>query len=373
MSLESGSSLSAPQAVVTVGALPATSQSASLAPTRVESKDPGALEEFVAYAYSRKGKRLVLKKKTALAISQQPRLGDSFLVQLRMMAQNDVLLTVPSQLLLAGLPYRSHNKAWSLLTEVCLIAIGANPGCSEFAACIHPAGADDDTCDDMIAKAARFQIAQVEDPLTKQPISKSQAAALHRNLVVTVALWTVAVRSSTTNNAVQSLFVHVWKDEAKQRTSASDAWRHLLDLRDPVLPGVIAGAFVDEVLRQQHLAAGATVKLAREQKRSDDLASELAALRAALSNAETSISQLQERLAQAVSDHQTAVTYLRDDFERLRTRVLRRLSRELELLDDGMGAIRREPPRLHVMLDHGERVTFGLREEIKNLEREAQR
>ena len=79
------------------------------------------------------------------------------------------------------------------------------------------------------------------------------------------------------------------------------------------------------------------------------------------------------RVAQAVRDHQTAVTHLRDDFERLRTRVLRRLSRELDLLDEGMGAIRREPPRLHVMLDHGERATSGLREEIKNLEREAQR
>lgn len=74
-----------------------------------------------------------------------------------------------------------------------------------------------------------------------------------------------------------------------------------------------------------------------------------------------------------IRDHQTAVTHLRDDFERLRTRVLRRLSRELDLLDEGMGAIRREPPRLHVMLDHGERATSGLREEIKNLEREAQR
>lgn len=95
--------------------------------------------------------------------------------------------------------------------------------------------------------------------------------------------------------------------------------------------------------------------------------------RTALSNAETSISQLQDKVAQAVRDHQTAVTHLRDDFERLRTRVLRRLSRELDLLDEGMGAIRREPPRLHVMLDHGERATSGLREEIKNLEREAQR
>ncbi len=368
-----GASLSATQAVAADASSPAHSQSAGLAPSRVQSKDPESLEEFVAYAYSRKGKRLSLKKKTALAIAQQPPPGESFLVQLRALAQKDMLLTVPRQLLLAALPHRNNTKAWSLILEVVSVAIRANPGCSAFAACLHPVGADEGTCDDMIAEAAHFRIAQVEDPLTKKPISKSQIAALHHNLVVTVALWTVAVRSSTTNNAVQSLFVHVWKGEARQRTSAPDAWRHLLDLRDPVLPGIIGNVFVDEALRQQQLAADATARLVTEQKRADDLATELAASRTALSNAETSISQLQEKMAQALRDHQTAVSHLRDDFERLRTRVLRRLSRELDLLDEGMGALRREPPKLHVMLDHGERATSGLREEIKSLEREAPR
>jgi hypothetical protein len=46
------------------------------------------------------------------------------------------------------------------------------------------------------------------------------------------------------------------------------------------------------------------------------------------------------------------------------------LTRELELLDEGMLAIKREPPKVHVMVDHGERAMGGLRDEIKSLQAE---
>jgi hypothetical protein len=64
----------------------------------------------------------------------------------------------------------------------------------------------------------------------------------------------------------------------------------------------------------------------------------------------------------------TEAAHLRDDIELLRTRVLRRLKADVELLELGLEGLRRPEPKVHVMMDSAERVADALRKEIKNLQ-----
>ena len=61
-------------------------------------------------------------------------------------------------------------------------------------------------------------------------------------------------------------------------------------------------------------------------------------------------------------------THHRYDIEQMRTRVLRRLKSDVALLEDGLHALRRPEPKVHVMIDAAERVVDALRKEIRNLE-----
>jgi hypothetical protein len=67
-------------------------------------------------------------------------------------------------------------------------------------------------------------------------------------------------------------------------------------------------------------------------------------------------------------DHEHTRAHLQDDFEQLRTRLLRRIKSEVNLLTEGLHALRRDPPKVHVMEDHAERALDALRKAVKELE-----
>lgn len=58
------------------------------------------------------------------------------------------------------------------------------------------------------------------------------------------------------------------------------------------------------------------------------------------------------------------IDHVRDDAERLRTRVLRRLLDDITLLQDGLAASKESPPKMYVTVDHLERVIDSLRVEV---------
>lgn len=73
-------------------------------------------------------------------------------------------------------------------------------------------------------------------------------------------------------------------------------------------------------------------------------------------------------LAALKASTETEAAHLRDDVELLRTRVLRRLKADVDLLELGLEALRRPEPKVHVMMDSAERVADALRKELKNLQ-----
>ena len=76
---------------------------------------------------------------------------------------------------------------------------------------------------------------------------------------------------------------------------------------------------------------------------------------------------LEKRCKKLELEHGDTLAHKQDDYEKLRARMQRRLKAELELLDVGLGALRRDPPKVHVMIDHAERAIDGLKQEMERL------
>lgn len=81
---------------------------------------------------------------------------------------------------------------------------------------------------------------------------------------------------------------------------------------------------------------------------------------------------LEEQLQRERLEYEDQKAYLRSDYEELRGRVLHRLRQEVTLLDEGLHALRKQPPKVHVMEDHAERAIDGLKKEIARIKGEAE-
>lgn len=69
-----------------------------------------------------------------------------------------------------------------------------------------------------------------------------------------------------------------------------------------------------------------------------------------------------------MTEAEIALAHAKDDHELIRTRVLRKLLLSVDLLNEGLLAIKRDQPKIHVMIDHSERVMDDLRKEIALLQ-----
>lgn len=330
---------------------------------------PDSLEAFVAYAYSLRGRRVSMKKKTAVAIAQEPVPSDEYWGRVRELARHDAMLAVPKQILLAAIPHKDTTNAWSMLLFVCINALRAHPASAGLASLLVPdAGLEHD--EQVIEHAASISFTGLEHPVTQKPFTKAQAAVVRTNLINTAALWMVAVRGWDSSRAIRSLHDHVWSPESCRITSVPDIWRRLMELRSFALPGLVGSAFVQEAEQQRLEAKRASHAEASALARIEERDAQLLQLNGQMEQQNLAYAALAQQHAQAKQDHEAAVSHLHDDYERLRTRIVRRLTQELELLDEGILAITRQPPRLHVMLDHGDRAISGLREELKTLQLE---
>ena len=79
---------------------------------------------------------------------------------------------------------------------------------------------------------------------------------------------------------------------------------------------------------------------------------------------------LRERLNEETQAHSARDARWRDDYETLKGRTLDRLIEESSLLEEGLHALKREPPKVRVMVDHAERAIESLKREAEQIRRD---
>lgn len=357
-----------------LGSQRSNSDAASRRPKRSSSgsraTDPSNLEDFVAYAYAKKGKRVACKKKTATALAEAPLPSDEFWSRLAALAKDDVLLAVPRQILLAALQHRGNSRAWMLFHRVCTVAFQSHPAMSRAFSEITASDMTLENVEGILQRAADANYSASSPPDSSTPLTKAQASTLRFNVVYSLALWAFAVRRLNGAALIRMLCDCLWEGEARRLRSEADKWRRVVESKDPACCGIAAMSFAAEIDELRSDATQARQDANDALRRAEQAEQEVAALTRALAQERQSVADVSEQLRLQQKAHEAKVSHLHDDYERLRTRVLRRLKRELDLLDEGMLALNRQPPKVHVMQDHGDRVIGGIREEIAALQSE---
>ena len=335
-------------------------------------EDIETLEQFIAYAYSRKGQRISLKPKVEKAIAQNPRLDDGALSRLLALAAGDALLAVPRQLLLVSRDIEGYPALRAALGNFVSTVMQRHPA---FAA-TGLQGALQNlpealTAADALAKLAAFTPA--EDG-RKEPWKPAELQALRSNAAHLFAAWLANHRGLNTDELAALLFKVIWAPAARELTDDNARLRALTEIDQPAGVGLACQRFRQQAiesqsaqdqaqrqateLRERLAETDAQTLLVEEQR--DALGEELRALR------ESTAAEIAELRRQ----HAVECTHLRHDQEQLRGRLLRRLEDGVEMLDVGLTALRNKTPRVEVMMERAEHVVDALRAEMSNLREE---
>lgn len=330
------------------------------------------LEQFIEYAYGRKGQRVSLKAKVEKAISQNPRLEEGALSRLLSLAAADPVLAVPRQLLLVSrdiVGYPGLRAALASFVATVMLRHPVFADTSVQGALRNLPGAP--SAADALAKVAAFTPAKDDD---KEPLKGAELQALRRNAAHLFATWLGSNRGMNAEELAALLFQVLWAPAARDLADDSARLRALTEIEQPAGVGLACQRFRQQAIEARssqeqaereanalrvRLASTDAQRLLAEEQR-DALAAELQALR------ESTVAEVAELRRQ----HEVERTHLRHDQEQLRGRLLRRLEDGVEMLEVGLTALRNKTPRVEVMMERAEHVVDALRAEMNNLREE---
>lgn len=334
--------------------------------------DIETLEQFIEYAYGRKGQRVSLKAKVEKAIAQNPRLDDGALSRLLSLAAGDVVLAVPRQLLLLSRDIDGHPALRSALVSFVSTVMLRHPVFAE-------AGVQGAlrnlpealAAADALAKVAAFNPA---DDGGKDTLKGAELQALRRNAAHLFATWLANNRSMNAEELAALLLQVLWSPAARDLADDNARLRALTEIEQPAGVGLACQRFRQQAIEARssqdqalgevnklrvRLADIDTQRLLAEHQR-DALAAELQALR----------ERTAAEAAELQRQHEVERTHLRHGQEQLRGRLQRRLDEGVEMLEVGLTALRNKTPRVEVMMERAEHVVDALRAEMNNLREE---
>lgn len=321
------------------------------------------LEHLIEYAYKQKGRKITLEDKTEKAIlsNKDIRLDEASRNSLLELSKQDRLLAVPRQLLLVAVSVRNRSHALqeelrkfvekALLTQ----PLFKNGGDSIFT--------EDLTAEEMLKRLTEFSPESGASDFNPKEFEK-----LRVNAINCLAVWLFTTRGCSISDLCELLSKQVWLKRSMSLPDDLSDLRALTEIED--FAGVSAATReLKKILGERDWALDrANHDLSNTRKERDLLRARSERQNEDIGRLQAKVAQLEQSLETERNNSKITQTHLHDDLEQQRTRVLRRLKSDSELLNEGLIALRRDPPKVKVMDDHAERVADSLRQEIKRLE-----
>lgn len=339
---------------------------------RKHKAEPETLEQFIEYAYGRKGQALTLKSKVEKQVAQNARLDDAAFSRLLQLTKGDILLAVPRQILLLSLEVSGLPSLKSALTSFVLNVMLCHPAFSDAgvqgALRNLPEGLPPDGA---LARVAAFEPTPNEEA---EPIKGGDLRDLRHNAVRLFVTWLAVNRSLNSEELSSLLFQVVWQPAAKDLADDNARLRALTDIGQAAGVGLACHRFRQQAIEAraqqdeaQREATSLRDRLFAAETQLNDTAEQLEAVRAELQALRESSSAEMEDLRQ---QHAVDRTHLQHELEQLRGRLVKRLTDSVDMLEVGLSALRKDTPRVPVMVERAEHVVDALRAEVKELKEE---
>lgn len=341
-------------------------------PKSKKKAEIASFEEFLANAYKSKGRKVSLTGKVQKQIDKDTTLSDEAKQRLYELVIKDTMLVVPRQLLLAAKAVdkypRLRTAIFAFVRDILLEhPLFLNPDI-ERAVRNH----EDALSPIEVLKLLSNSYKSVIKDATAMQMKDAEFDKLRCNAVNCMAVWLSEKKGLSIPMITDALYMALWEHKAQLFKEDNARLRALTEIGDFASVGLACGQYRHQAMEESRVADSATREANVLRDKVMELEDEIQSSQEATLRVEEERKIEKESFINEIANLRTQAetegVHLRDDLEQLRTRVLRRLKSDAALLEDGLQALRRSEPKIHIMVDVAERVTDALRKEIKNLE-----
>ncbi|MDE3021711.1 MAG: hypothetical protein KGI54_07600 [Pseudomonadota bacterium] len=331
-----------------------------------------SLEQFIAHAYSLKGRKLSLKPKVERQIAQDPRLSEEAYQRLIEASKKDITFAVPRQLLLAAQQVTSYPGLQGAIRDFVRNTLLRHPiflhkGIETAIRNLSEAPAPSD----VLMQIATTKLNDLP-PEFNSSLKAAEFEQLRTNAVYCMAIWVSENKGLTVAALTDMLFTSLWAPKAQKLTSDASKRDIISGITELAGVGLACDEYRGLAYERLRVSESANREVETLRARVHMLEADLKALRLRIPELEESREREQQAHYAEINSlrakNELEAMNLRNDMEIQRTRLLRRMKSDVHLLEEGLQALSRTEPKVHVMVDHAERVTDALRQEIKQLQ-----
>jgi hypothetical protein len=326
---------------------PVSEESAGRPKQSNESKKrarPQSISELFEYAYGEAGRKLNLARDLT-DITVEPEAAQSEIDLVLRLAAVDPFLAVPPHLLAATAEINTRSHVRERILKLTLVAVGSHK-LFETAAerLVDPEAEPILTAREVssLAKTFTFELADTEQAPERRAALRERVRV---NAVTAFVLLRVLRDGWTADQFIQAMGALVW-DGPLQRSAPRMA-ALLATAKNGDALSQLSRYFESQLIDAQ-IQTSAAIRRANElERRANSAEAEVRALaaevdigRSRLAEQQTLIQHLEEQLDSERSNRLVDKSHLVDDYEALRTQMIRRLSAQVDLLGDALDAIR---------------------------------
>ena len=206
-------------------------------------------------------------------------------------------------------------------------------------------------------------------PAETPGLSRKQFKQCRQSALVCLICWLATARRLTSEEVWAYLDEFVWKGHTKVPKSDQSRVSSLITASPSSFKttAVVTALSEERSGIQRQELADQRRRLSRAEGEGRRSAQELHGLKEDLASVRNVRAGLERDLANEKAQHVATRVHLQDDYERLRSRLSRNLESVSSLLNDGLQALDRDPPKLDVVEHHMRLVQDALNAELERL------
>ncbi len=332
------------------------------------------LEQFISYAYARRGQRVALSSKVERQIAENPRLNEESMIRLLAIAAADELLAVPRELLLISREVVGFPALREAFTSFVMNVMLNHPAfdSESLKATVRYLPKASSTFE-ALATLSKWQPVPKKDQGGKDVAFKpAEVEAGRNNAVNLLVTWFYCHRSLSLEELAGLLMQVSWQESGRSLETDVTKLRALTGLGDSAVLGWLGHRWRQQMMDARNAQAHAQSELESTRAQVEALEVQFNQLTMDLIDRDAQLTNLREQNAKALTElatnHAAEKMHLSHEIEALRGRLVRRLNESTEMLEVGLTALRSNTPNINVMVQRAEQVVDSLRTELNSLE-----
>ncbi|MFD7878990.1 hypothetical protein ACFV5G_33680 [Streptomyces sp. NPDC059766] len=339
-----------------------------------------SIEDLLKFAYKSNARLLDFSKEDLkkLAITDEGIASQSALVG--SLAPTDPTLSTPFKLLQyaarQGVPLKRAEdgdlaRALNRLVDLAVVALGHSPVFRVWVHQLVDPRKDPQLPTEHVRNEA-WRVSTDELGLTPKQFKATDRQRLVKNAIACYGLLRALQREWTLDQFIDASYDSVWRYEAPRAAGLERAASEVGASSDLDVLGIVSANYLARIARLERqvtqLEREADAAGNRETRLREELSTAEEREQSAMARANefsAAVVRLQKELAAERDNRVVDKSHMTDDYETLRTRIIRRLGGEIDLLTDGLHALRNGAP--NVAEEFLDRSLLALTREVEQL------